>query len=104
MDKLNPLPNGILLEITVGGDTSTLGVIKQTEDFLAISGGFGSAAGDFLDRDGTNDVMTATIALGGGAKLTAGSGDKVSVTIRDDTTDSGNDLLRCICKGYRETP
>lgn len=94
LDKLNPLDNGVLVQIRSNNVTTDIQNIKQSEDFLV----FGCETS--LDRNGTKDVLTTTLNLGG-AKLVAGSGDFVKVTIRDDVRDSGNEYMRMNCKGYR---
>lgn len=88
-----PLTNGLLVEVTSGGVTGTVAVLKQNEDFVTFA-----SPGGFEWVVSSKDLLASTWLVGGGLKLQAGSADKVSVTVRDDIDSSGI-YFRCYVRG-----
>lgn len=89
-----PLTNGLLIEITSDGNTGTLGVLKQNEDFVHFA-----SPGGFEWVVSSKDMMSSVYLIGGGLKLKAGTGDNVKVTVRDDI-DACARYFKCFVKGH----
>lgn len=87
------LTNGLLVEITSNGNTGTLGLLRQNEDFVhfASPGGFNWVVS-------SKDMMSSVYLIGGGLKLKAGTADVVRVTVQDDI-DSAATYFQCFVKG-----
>lgn len=79
-----PLTNGLLVEVTAGGVTGTVALIKQNEDFVTFA-----SPGGFEWVVSSKDMMSSTWLVGGGLKLVAGSGDQVKITVQDDIDNAG---------------
>lgn len=94
----NDLDNGVLLQVTSDGNTSTLANIQINEDF----GTFNSPGGITYDRGGPEDFLAAGIHLGGSVVLKAGTADNVKITIRDDINDTSHKYFKCIVYGTKE--
>jgi len=88
-----PLTNGLLVEVTAGGVTGTVAVLKQNEDFVNFA-----SPGGFEWVVSSKDLMASTWLVGGGLKLEGGSADKVSITVRDDI-DSAGVYFRAFVRG-----
>jgi hypothetical protein len=91
------LPNGVLLEIRSDSNTTSVATVKKTEDFLSSY----SPGGTTLDRSGSTDLIVAGFYFGGAAKLKAGTGDFVKVTIRDDLSAGTYKHLTCTVHGTK---
>lgn len=88
-----PLANGLLVEITAGGNTGTVYNLKQNESFQ-----FFASAGGFEWVVSSKDLLAATYNIGGGFKLRAGTGDNVKVTVRDNLSSAAT-YFKCFVKG-----
>lgn len=88
-----PLTNGLKVEVTAGGVTGTVALLKQNEDFVNFA-----SPGGFEWVVSSKDLMASTWLVGGGLKLAAGSADKVSVTVQDDI-DSAGVYFRAFVRG-----
>jgi hypothetical protein len=88
-----PLTNGVLIEIVSNGNTGTICNLSQNECFVALAspGGF-----DWVVSN--KDMIYSTYIIGGALKLSAGSSDKVRITVRDNISSSGL-YFRCFVKG-----
>lgn len=75
------LANGILAQATIGGVARQLANIKINEDFLSFSGPV------VISTSGATDALTARLLFR--QPINAGSGDSISVVIRDNLTTSG---------------
>jgi hypothetical protein len=91
--KSGPLTNGLLVEVTSNGNTGTIELIKQNEEFV-----FFASPGGFDWVVSSKDMIYSTWLIGGGLKLTAGSGDKITVTVQDDLSSCGV-YFKCFVKG-----
>ena len=76
----SPLTNGVKLELRSNSTTVELVNLKVNEDFLS----FYSPGGVTIHQAASNDVLVAGLYLGGAARIVAGSGDFLKVTIRDN--------------------
>ena len=83
------LTNGILIEFISEGNNILFLTLKRNEDFLF----FPSTVGLTLNNTGPKDVLVASIVLGGGPKLKAGTADAVKMTIRDNLTGGGANVF-----------
>ena len=82
------LPNGVLIEITSGGVLTTFGNVTLNEEILMLP-----VRNDvLLGQGGNRDVIALSIDLGGQLTLDGGSGDNVTVTIRDNLTTGARDI------------
>jgi hypothetical protein len=88
-----PLTNGLKVEITANGNTGTVELIKQNEDFK-----FFASPGGFDWVVSSKDLMSANYVIGGGLKLVGGSSDNIKVTVQDDI-DSAAVYFKCFVKG-----
>lgn len=88
-----PLTNGVLVEVVAGGVAGTIYNLKQNESFINFA-----SLGGFEWVVSSKDMMSSTYMIGGGLKLTAGSGDMVRITVRDDI-DAAGVYLKCFVKG-----
>jgi len=88
-----PLTNGVLVQITAGGNTGTVINIQQNEGFVNFA-----SPGGFQWVVSSKDLLSTTWLIGGGLRLYAGTSDRVSVTVRDDI-DSAGVYFRCFVKG-----
>jgi hypothetical protein len=89
-----PLTNGTLVQATVNnGTTVTVYNLVQNESFVNFA-----SPGGFNWIVSSKDLMSSTYVIGGGLKLVAGTGDQISVTVRDDISSSGV-YFRCYVKG-----
>ena len=88
-----PLTNGLKVEITAGGNTGTVALLKQNEDFVhfASPGGFNWVVS-------SKDMLSSVFVIGGGLKLKAGTADRVRITVQDDI-DSAGTYFKCFVKG-----
>jgi len=91
--RSGPLPNGLLVEISAGGETGTVSNLTRNECFVhfASPGGFNWVVS-------SKDMMSATYVLGGALKLSANSSDEVKVTVRDNLSAAGV-YFQCLVKG-----
>jgi len=88
-----PLANGLLVEVTAGGVTGTVALLKQNEDFVNFA-----SPGGFEWVVSSKDLLASTWLVGGGLKLEGGSADKVSITVQDDI-DSAGVYFRAFVRG-----
>lgn len=80
--KGSSLSNGILISATVNnGDALTLGNIQRNV-------GFAQFSSFDLFQAGIDELLIATIAFGGRTLLVGGSGDVITVTIRDNLSSA----------------
>lgn len=91
------LTNGLKVEITKGGTTTEIANLKQNEEIFL----FATKVYPFSAK--TNDVAIAGLELGGAWVLSAGTTDKISVTVRDNLDPPGSGLyfLRAAIFGCR---
>jgi hypothetical protein len=88
-----PLPNGLLIEVTSNGNTGTVALLKQNEDFVHFA-----SPGGFEWVVSSKDMMSALWLVGGGLKLYAGTADNIKVTVQDDI-DTAGVYFKCFVKG-----
>lgn len=88
-----PLTNGLLVEVTSDGNTGTVEVIKQNEEFV-----FFASPGGFDWVVSSKDMIYSTWLVGGGLKLKGGTTDSVKITVRDDLSSCGV-YFKCFVKG-----
>jgi len=79
------LTNGVLVEVTSGGETVELANVTRNEEFLLFP-----SPSIVLNTAGEADVVVVSFPLG--VTLSSGSSDNVKITIRDDITDSTSNL------------
>jgi hypothetical protein len=78
------LANGLLLEVTSLGVTTTVANVKLTEDFFRLY----SPGGVNLDRTGASDILSAGLFFGGAVILEGGTADQIKVTVRDNLSSA----------------
>lgn len=88
-----PLTNGLKVEVTSGGETGVVALLKQNEDFVHFA-----SPGGFEWVVSSKDMMSALWLVGGGLKLYAGTADNVKITVQDDI-DSAGVYFKCFVKG-----
>jgi len=91
--KAGPLTNGLLVQVTAGGNTGEVHNLVQNESFVDFA-----SPGGFQWVVSSKDLMSATWLVGGGLKLVGGSADKISLTVRDDLSSAGV-YFKCFIKG-----
>lgn len=85
-----PLTNGCEFSITAGGTKYVLGLLKQTEDIVALPG-----ADTFIEVGLTaNDLLLVKLNFGGALKLDGDSSDKIEMKIQDDLTAAGPNSIK----------
>lgn len=91
------LANGILAQVNIGSSRTQLANIKINEDFLSFSGPV------VISTSGSTDALTARLTFR--QPIVAGSGDGVSVIIRDNLTATNTIYyLSAYVSGMQITP
>ncbi len=94
------LTNGIELQVQLDGAASptTLFEIFRNEDFMRMNN-------PYTEFNGSDDLISASLAFGGIEKLTAGSSDFIKVIIKDNLTSALRNLsyLTATFYGTKET-
>jgi len=88
---INPLVNGIALEIKSNGIAAEFNRYKLTEDFVRLTPVAGLAYG----HEGKNDILTSSLSFGGITRLRGDTDDYVKIIINDDLTDSSFKYFTC---------
>ncbi len=93
---LSKLTNGVLVQITAGGNTGDLYNITQNECFL-----HSASIGGFNLLIANKDVIQSSVVFGGAIRLTKNTSDHVGVVIRDNLS-SGIDYFKCSVQAIKE--
>jgi len=92
--KSGPLTNGLKIEVTSDGQTGTVALLKQNEDFVHFS-----SPGGFQWVVSSKDMMSSQWLAGGGFLLYGGTADNIKVTVQDDLSSAAI-YFKCFVKTY----
>lgn len=90
------LTNGILVQVVVGGVTSTLATLKISEHLAELA-----SPGGFQVVSLAKDLVVSALRFGGKVVLQAGTADKVKVTVRDNLTAASYRYFAAVVKGIK---